>query len=80
MHPHLHREDQGGCEELMNALEACHARGFLWKSMGMCSDAKTQVNKCLRAARLDRTAHNREVAKKKREHMNKVWAEIDENS
>jgi COX assembly protein 2 len=64
----------------MNALEECHAKGFLWKSVGMCNDVKTQVNKCLRAERLDRTAKNREIAKAKRQHMEKVWAEIDANS
>jgi COX assembly protein 2 len=64
----------------MNALEECHAKGFMWKAIGMCSDTKTQVNKCLRAERLERTALNREEAKKKREHMKSVWAEIDANS
>ncbi|KAK3678230.1 hypothetical protein LTR37_021500 [Vermiconidia calcicola] len=80
MHPHLHTKDNGGCEEIMNALEECHARGFLWKSMGMCTDVKTQVNKCLRRERLERTAHNREVAKAKKEKINAIFAEIDANS
>lgn len=35
MHPHLHTKDNKACEEVMDILEACHARGFLWKSMGM---------------------------------------------
>lgn len=64
----------------MNALEECHARGFLWKSMGMCNDAKTQVNKCLRVARLERTAANREKAKVKREKYEQAWAAIDAES
>lgn len=64
----------------MSALEECHAKGFLWKSMGMCSGLKTEVNKCLRAARLERTAKNREEAKMKREKMKKIWADIDANS
>jgi COX assembly protein 2 len=55
-------------------------QGFLWKSMGMCNDAKTQVNKCLRAQRLERTRLNREAAKIKREHIKEKWAEIDSNS
>ncbi|KJX92760.1 unnamed protein product [Zymoseptoria tritici ST99CH_1A5] len=80
MHPHLHREDNKGCEEIMNALEECHAKGFMWKAIGMCSATKNEVNKCLRAERLERTAVNREEAKKKREHMKKVWAEIEANS
>jgi COX assembly mitochondrial protein 2 len=68
------------CEDVMNALEECHARGFLWKSMGMCNDAKHQVTLCLRAERIKRTATNREVAKAKREKLKQAWAEIDENS
>lgn len=64
----------------MTALEECHARGFMWKAMGMCSNLKTDVNKCLRAERLERTAKNREQARAKRAQIEKVWKEIDENS
>lgn len=64
----------------MSILDECHARGFMWKAVGMCNGAKTNVNKCLRAQRLDRTAKNREIAKLKREALNEKWAEIDENS
>ena len=64
----------------MTALEECHARGFLWKCTGMCSNLKTQVNKCLRAERLERTARNREEARMKREKVKAVFAEIDANS
>ncbi|ORY65975.1 cytochrome c oxidase biogenesis protein Cmc1-like protein [Pseudomassariella vexata] len=81
MHPHLHTKDNiGTCEEVMNALEECHARGFVWKSLGMCNDAKEKVNLCLRAERLKRTAVNREIAKAKREKLKKAWSEIDENT
>lgn len=68
------------CEEVMNALEECHARGFLWKSMGMCTSAKHQVNMCLRAERLDRTKENREKARQKREKVELKWADIEANS
>lgn len=64
----------------MTALEECHARGFLWKSMGMCSDIKTEVNKCLRAERLERTAKNREIAREKRKKAEAIWADIEANS
>lgn len=64
----------------MTALDECHARGFLWKTMGMCSSLKTEVNKCLRAERLERTAKNREVAREKDRRIREVWREIDENS
>jgi len=80
MHPHLHTKDNGACEEVMQILDECHARGFMWKAMGMCNGAKTDVNKCLRAQRLERTKKNREVAKAKREEIKAKWAEIDENS
>ena len=64
----------------MTALEECHARGFLWKAMGMCSGLKHEVNMCLRAERLERTARNRELARAKKEKMNAIFAEIDANS
>lgn len=34
---------------------------------------------CLRAQRLERTRLNREAAKEKRERIEKVWKELDEN-
>ncbi|EMR61689.1 hypothetical protein MGN70_009826 [Eutypa lata] len=80
MHPHLHTKDNIACEEVMTALEECHARGFLWKSLGMCNNAKDQVTLCLRAERLKRTARNREAAKAKRDKIVKAWSEIDANS
>lgn len=64
----------------MNLLDECHARGFMWKAMGMCNEAKRNVNMCLRAQRLERTRLNREAAKAKRKEIEKVWKEIDENS
>jgi len=80
MHPHLHTKNNRACEEVMTLLDECHARGFMWKAVGMCNDAKTNVNKCLRAQRLEKTKANREAAKVKREKLEKVWAEIDANS
>ncbi|KAI1640316.1 cytochrome c oxidase biogenesis protein Cmc1-like protein [Biscogniauxia mediterranea] len=80
MHPHLHTKDNIACEDVMNALEECHARGFLWKAMGMCSDAKDKLTLCLRAERVKRTAIHREAAKTKRDRVKQMWAEIDENS
>jgi COX assembly mitochondrial protein 2 len=64
----------------MSALEECHARGFLWKALGNCSGIKREVNKCLRAERLERTAANRERAMEKRRKIKAVWADIDANS
>jgi COX assembly protein 2 len=68
------------CEEVMAILDECHARGFMWKAVGMCNTAKTNVNKCLRAQRLERTKLNREAAKVKREQVKGIWAEIDSNT
>lgn len=61
-------------------LDECHARGFMYKVFGGCTDAKYKVNMCLRAQRLERTRLNREAAKEKRAQIEKVWAELDENS
>ncbi|MCJ1228394.1 hypothetical protein MMC12_005055 [Toensbergia leucococca] len=80
MHPHLHTKDNRGCEEVMQVLDECHARGFLYKSIGMCNKAKEDVNMCLRAERLERTARNRDLAKRERERIKRVWEEIDANS
>jgi len=64
----------------MTALDECHARGFMWKSMGMCTTAKHEVNMCLRAERLERTRENRQKAKEKREKIEQKWADIENNS
>ena len=64
----------------MTALDECHARGFLWKSMGMCTTAKHNVSMCLRAERLNRTKENREQAKVKRAKIEEKWADIEANS
>ncbi|KAI9741130.1 MAG: hypothetical protein M1834_002843 [Cirrosporium novae-zelandiae] len=69
-----------GCEEVMAALDECHARGFLWKVVGGCNDAKTAVNKCLRAQRLERQTANREKAAARTEKYRNTWKEIDANS
>lgn len=69
-----------GCEEVMAMLDECHAQGFLHKLFGGCNAVKRDVNKCLRAERLERTAQNREKAKAKREKIQRIWNEIDEES
>ena len=69
-----------GCDQVMSALEECHAQGFLHKVLGNCNSAKMEVNKCLRAERLERTVKNREKAKEKKARIQKVWKEIDEES
>ncbi|KHJ31053.1 putative cytochrome c oxidase biogenesis protein cmc1-like protein [Erysiphe necator] len=80
MHPHLHTKHNGACEELMNALDECHAKGFLWKVVGMCNDDKNALNRCLREQRNLRTKANREAAKIKNKKIREQWADIDANS
>lgn len=69
-----------GCEEVMALLDECHARGFIHSVFGNCNQAKRDVNRCLRAARLERTALNREKSRERSEKMRALWKEIDENS
>lgn len=64
----------------MQLLDACHARGFLYKMTGGCNAAKRDVNRCLRAERVERTARNREEARRRRERVEAGWREIEENS
>ncbi|KZF26142.1 UPF0287-domain-containing protein [Xylona heveae TC161] len=80
MHPHLHTKDNSSCEEVMAMLDECHARGFLFKATGGCNDAKTAVNKCLRAARAERTKQNRADSGDQKTRIRAKWAEIDANS
>jgi COX assembly mitochondrial protein 2 len=63
----------------MTALEECHARGFVWKAMGMCNGAKEDLTKCLKAERWKTQARNRGQSKKK-DLIREKWKEIDENS
>ena len=53
----------------MNALEECHARGFLYKSLGNCNDTKQKVTDCLKVARGKRLDENRARARAKREEQ-----------
>lgn len=50
------------------------------KLFGGCNKAKREVNQCLRAERLERTARNREAAKEKKEKIQRMWREIDDES
>ena len=64
----------------MQILDECHANGFFHKVIGRCNKAKQDLNMCLRAERLERTAKNRELAKREREKIKEKWKEIDMNS
>ncbi|KAJ6115973.1 hypothetical protein N7523_006390 [Penicillium sp. IBT 18751x] len=77
MHSHLHTPynvSNADCEEIMTALDECHAKGFLWKAVGNCNDIKREVNKCLSAERYDRAKQNREEARSNRRRIEDIWA------
>jgi COX assembly protein 2 len=67
-----------GCEEIMNALDECHARGFLYKATGGCNDIKREVNRCLSGERTKKSRNNRETALERRARIEAVWAKFDE--
>lgn len=69
-----------GCEQVMLALEECHAKGFMWKAAGMCNNTKKQLVACLRAERTKSQDLNRSGVEDKRTRIRQKWKEIDENS
>ncbi|KAH0436193.1 hypothetical protein CKAH01_08099 [Colletotrichum kahawae] len=79
MHPHLHTKDNFECEDVMVALEECHARGFLHKATGGCNDAKDKLTQCLKGARASRTAANRAAARAKREERENRIKELNKS-
>jgi COX assembly protein 2 len=64
----------------MTLLDECHERGFLFKAIGGCNEAKRDVNRCLRAERLVRQRANREKTAEKRRQIEEEWARIDANT
>ncbi|KAJ5683532.1 hypothetical protein N7462_006697 [Penicillium macrosclerotiorum] len=74
MHSHLHTPYNINCEEVMTALDECHARGFIYKALGNCNDIKRDVNKCLSAERFDRAKRNRDEARSNRRRIEEIWA------
>ncbi|CAK7202528.1 hypothetical protein SEUCBS139899_005252 [Sporothrix eucalyptigena] len=80
MHPHLDAERHAGCAEVMQAFEECHAKGFLWKSAGMCNEAKSKLSLCLKAERSKQVRANRTDAQEKRDKVRALWKDIDANS
>lgn len=64
----------------MVALEECHAKGFMWKSMGMCNDQKEKLSTCLKIERYKNQSTNRNGVADKKDKIRQLWKEIDENS
>ncbi|KAF9886640.1 hypothetical protein FE257_011280 [Aspergillus nanangensis] len=75
MHSHLHTPQNANCEEIMTALDECHARGFFHKAIGSCNDIKREVNKCLSAERFERAKRNRDQARQSRKRIEQIWAD-----
>ncbi|KAG8666050.1 hypothetical protein FPOAC1_010852 [Fusarium poae] len=69
MHPHLHTKNALACEEVIAALEQCHAQGFMHKAVGSCNTAKERVNECLKIERSKMQAENRNAARAKRDKI-----------
>jgi COX assembly protein 2 len=63
----------------MNALEECHARGFLYKSLGNCNDAKQKVSDCLKVARGKRLDENRARARARKEEQEQKRKDLDKS-
>ncbi|CAH0049818.1 unnamed protein product [Clonostachys solani] len=76
MHPHLHTKNAMACDEVITALEECHAQGFLHKAVGSCNSAKEAVDVCLRAQRAKVQADNRATAMAKREKLKAAQKEL----
>ena len=62
----------------MNALEECHARGFLYKCFGGCNQIKRDVNKCLSSERGNKSQKNRETSLERRARIESVWKQMDD--
>ena len=62
----------------MNALEECHARGFLYKAVGGCNELKREVNKCLSGERGKKSNRNRETGLERRLRIESVWDKMDQ--
>lgn len=67
-----------GCQEIMNALEECHNRNFLFKAFGGCNQLKSDVNKCLSSERGGKSVRNRETGLQRRARIEAVWQKMDE--
>jgi len=78
MHSHLHTKDNVGCEEIMIALDECHARGFMHKAVGSCNDIKREVNRCLSGERQKKSKKNRETGLERRARIEAVWDKMDQ--
>ncbi|CAO1630614.1 unnamed protein product [Jaminaea pallidilutea] len=80
MHPHLVQGKAERCGDLIAALEECHSKGLMHRTLGMCNGIKHDLNMCLRAERIERTAKHVEESKARAADKKKLFAKIDEES
>ncbi|ORX38513.1 hypothetical protein BD324DRAFT_577500, partial [Kockovaella imperatae] len=62
------------CGEFIQALEACHAKGMLYRFSGACNGEKELLVRCLHAERMGRAAKNREESIDKNKKKYDAWA------
>ncbi|SNX83111.1 related to CMC2 - protein of the mitochondrial intermembrane space involved in respiratory chain complex assembly [Melanopsichium pennsylvanicum] len=81
MHPHLVGESKlQHCAPLIQALNECHAQGVWHKITGGCNGIKHELNMCLRAERVERTANHVKESRQNRKKTEEVWKKIDDES
>ncbi|PWZ00499.1 UPF0287-domain-containing protein [Testicularia cyperi] len=81
MHPHLVGDRKlEHCAHLIQALNECHAKGWFHKITGGCNDIKHDLNMCLRAERLDRTAQHIQASRENRKKTEQIWKKIEDES
>ncbi|ORX65576.1 cmc1-like protein [Basidiobolus meristosporus CBS 931.73] len=75
MHPHLAKHKLRDCLEAIYDLEECHIEHPYGKYFGICNSFKNALNGCLGEEVCILNAAN---ARAKRERVENVWKEIDE--
>ncbi|RDB23980.1 COX assembly mitochondrial protein 2 [Hypsizygus marmoreus] len=78
MHPQL-SDKKFLCKDFIQALENCHSSGWA-RLTGGCNTLKDELNQCLRAERVARSARNRETAKERRAKTEQAWKEFNAES
>ncbi|ORZ38181.1 hypothetical protein BCR44DRAFT_116357 [Catenaria anguillulae PL171] len=77
MHPTLDNPHLITCQEIIKALNECHATSGWKKYFGACNDLKHKLNQCLTEDYVARRAVNAAEAKKRRDKAEKVWDELE---
>ncbi|ODQ64873.1 UPF0287-domain-containing protein [Nadsonia fulvescens var. elongata DSM 6958] len=80
MHPKLHEQRFKNCEDLVLALEECHAQNFIPRAFGLCNNISDDLTLCLRQVRKDAAKENMMKARERRKALEQRWKEIDEET